>query len=41
MASDPTHADTDGFQDLELPDMGPGSMFLKFGPGTILLQSGP
>ena len=40
MASDPTHTDSDGFQDLELPDLSPGSMFLKFGPGTILMMTG-
>jgi Mn2+/Fe2+ NRAMP family transporter len=40
MASDPKRTDSDGFEDLELPDLSPGSMFLKFGPGTILMMTG-
>ncbi len=37
---DPANGERKDFSDLALPDMSPGSMFLKFGPGTILMMTG-
>jgi len=36
----PPSQDSDSFDDLSLPEMGLGSMLLKFGPGAILLMTG-
>jgi len=40
MVTEPSPTAPDDFSDLELPDLGPASMFMKFGPGTILMMTG-